>query len=315
MSDPRWDPELLAFQQANDAAAAGDPPPDPLLDPLGARRRIEALNLPAAQGGPAMRDSREFWLPLRGRRLFCRLHRPDEGARDVAVLLHGGGWVTNSVDTHDRVARELAAASGWSVLLPDYALSPESRFPVAVEEVAALFAALRAGAVPEVAGGRVVLGGDSAGANLALGAALGLRGADGAVPGLAGLLLFYGVYAAEFDNGSYREFTEGYGLTASRMRGFWDLYAPEAAMRDDPRCAPLRAAGFGGLPPCLLLPAGLDVLRDEGAAMAAALRRDGVAVSEHATPGAPHGFIRAVGRASAADAAVAAAGRWLRGLD
>lgn len=317
LDDPRWDAEMLALHRAMEAAALADPVPDPLADPEGARARTEALNLPLAAGGPAMAESRDLWLPIRGRRMLARLHRPvapgpGEAPPPVLVYLHGGGWAWNSVDTHDRLARAYAAASGLAVLLPDYALSPEARFPVALEECAAVarWVAARGASALGVDGTRLALGGDSAGANLALGAALRLAGS---VP-LRGLLLNYGVYAADFDADSYAAFAEGYGLTAARMRAFWDMYAPGPADLADPRCAPLRAglADLARLPPCLMHAAELDVLAGEGAAMAARLREAGVAVRGRVFPGTPHGFLRAQGRARVAAEAVEDAAGWLR---
>ena len=99
-------------------------PPIRLCLPFDEPRALtEALNLPLAEGGPAMAESADRWLSVRGRRLLCRLHKPRAPTAgeplSVLVYLHGGGWVWNSVDTHDRLMREYAAAAGCAPPGPD----------------------------------------------------------------------------------------------------------------------------------------------------------------------------------------------------
>ncbi|MFC7477424.1 alpha/beta hydrolase [Dankookia sp. GCM10030260] len=312
MADPRLDPEMAAFNAMMESRAAALPPirlAEPFDEP---RALTEALNLPLAEGGPVMAESADRWVPARGRRVQCRVHRPDlPGPLPVLLYLHGGGWVWNSIDTHDRLMREYAAAAGCIVVGPDYALSPEAAFPQALEECAAVLRWIVVhGADWGMDPGRVVVGGDSAGANLAAGLALWLRDGPEPVP-LRGLLLNYGVFDSRLDTPSYAEFASGYGLTRERMEFYWRAYAPRAADRVSPLAAPLRG-DLAGLPPCLLHVAELDVLAAENQAMAARLRAAGVAVDTKVFPGTVHGFLRAVGHVGQARAAVAAAGTWLR---
>ena len=194
---------------------------------------------------------------------------------------------------------------------PDYALSPEAAFPQALEECEAVLRWIAAhGAGWGIDPSRIVVGGDSAGANLATGLALWLRDGGSAVP-LRGLLLNYGVFDLRLDTSSYEEFATGYGLTRERMEFYWRVYAPRAADRVSPLAAPLRGH-LAGLPPCLLHIAELDVLAAENHAMAARLHEAGVAVEARLFPGTVHGFLRAVGHVGQARAAVAAAATWLR---
>ncbi|MBV1798643.1 alpha/beta hydrolase fold domain-containing protein [Siccirubricoccus sp. G192] len=311
--DPRLDPEMRAFNAMMEAAAQRQPPIRLTLPFDEPRALTEALNLPLAEGGPTMAESTDRWLPLRGRRIQCRVHRPSRGTGPLPVLvyLHGGGWVWNSIDTHDRLMREYAAAAGCAVIGPDYALSPEAAFPQALEECAGVAAWVAAhGAEWGLDPARIVLGGDSAGANLAAGAALLLREAAKPVA-LRGLLLNYGVFDSRLDTPSYREFATGYGLTLERMEFYWRSYAPREADRLSPLAAPLRG-DLAGLPPCLLQIAELDVLASENLAMADRLRQAGVAVEAAVIPGTVHGFLRAIGHVGAARQAVAAAGQWLQ---
>lgn len=308
--DPRWDPEMRAFSAMAEAEAARHPPIALALPLDAARATTEALNLPFCAGGPAMAEASDRWLPIRGRRLLCRVNRPRPGPLPVLVYIHGGGFVWNSVDTHDRLMREYAAQAGAVVIGPDYALSPEAPFPQALEECAAVIRWIaRHGAEWGLDAGRIALGGDSAGANLALGAALLLRETD---PGLRlrGLLLNYGVFDARFDTPSYDAFAEGYFLTREKMRFYWDCYCPRAADRLNPLAAPLRA-DLRGLPPALLAIAELDVLASENHAMAAALRAAGVAVEAQVFPGTAHGFLRAQDHVAKARQAAAAGAAWL----
>ncbi|WP_082012744.1 alpha/beta hydrolase [Belnapia sp. F-4-1] len=310
--DPRLDLEMLAFNRMMEKRAAALPPIRLDLPFDRPRALTEALNAPLSAGGPTLAVSEDRWLPIRGRRIQCRLHLPaGPGPHPVLLYLHGGGWVWNSIDTHDRLMREYAAAAGCAVIGPDYALSPEAVFPQALEECEGVLRWIAAeGTACTLDAARIVVGGDSAGANLAMGLALSLRDGGAPVP-LRGLLLNYGVFDSRLDRPSYRAFATGYGLTEERMRFYWNAYAPRPADRLNPLAVPLRAR-LAGLPPCLLHIAELDVLADENHAMAEALQAAGVELETQLFPGTVHGFLRALGHVGAADRSVAAAGAWLR---
>lgn len=308
----RWDPEMCAFQDMMEERGRAFPAPSLTLPLDGPRAITEALNRPLAEGGPAMAESSDRWLPIRGRHLRCRFHRPTAGTgHPVLIYIHGGGWVWNSIDTHDRLMREYAAASGCAVIGPDYALSPEAAFPQALEECAAVVRwVAQHGAEWGLDASRIVVGGDSAGGNLAAATALLLRETDPTLK-LRGLLLNYGVFDSRFDTKSYDEFAEGHFLTREKMRFYWSCYAPRPADRVNPLAAPLRAE-LRGLPPCLVHYAELDVLASESEAMADRLRKAGVEVEKKMFPGTLHGFLRALGHVAKAREAVADAGRWLK---
>lgn len=307
-----WDPEMLAFTQAGEAEAAKYPPVRVEI-PLDPHRAVnDALGLVHAKGGPAMAETTDRWVAARGRRIFCRVYRPrTDRALPTLVYFHGGGWVWASVDTHDRLAREYAAAGEVAVVSVDYALSPEAQFPQALEECAAVVRHLARHADDwGLDGSRLLVGGDSAGGNLALATALLLRDSGG--PRLRGVLAGYPVSDSAFDTPSYREFGDGgYGLTRERMAFYWSVYVPHAADRLHPLAAPLRA-DFTGFPPVLVHLAELDVLRSEGEALVARLRAAGVDVETETYAGVVHGFLRATGAVGKARAAVAHAGAWLR---
>jgi acetyl esterase len=218
-----------------------------------------------------------------------RLYRPsgDEGL-GLFVYLHGGGWVLGSLDTHDDVTRRLAAASGHAVLAVDYRLAPEHPFPAGLEDA---FTTVRwahgAARQLDCDPGRIAIGGDSSGANLAA-----VVAQHRPVP-LRFQLLVYPVTDARCRSGSYRTFAEGPWLTRTGMEWFLGHYLSGGdASRDDPRVSPLLAddALLAASPPMFLLTASDDVLRDEGEAYAERLREAGVAVEVRRVEGVFHGF-------------------------
>lgn len=314
MNESQWDLEMLASHEAYLAEAA-KLPAIVLARPFDPQRAInDALSMTMASGGPAMADTRDLWVSGRGRRILCRVHRPSMAPNlPVLVYFHGGGWVWGSIDTHDKLAREYAEAAGCAVVSVDYALSPEAQFPQPIEECAAVVRWIGAhGAEWGLDPTRIAVGGDSAGGNLALGAALMLRDAGG--PALRGILALYPVCDADFTRASYKRFGPGgYFLTEEKMRFYWSVYAPEEATRLNPLAAPLRA-DLAGLPPTLVQLAELDVLRDEGEALTAKLRAAGVTTEYELVTGVIHGFLRASGRVTKARKAVESGAAWLKGV-
>jgi len=313
MSDrSHWDPEMAAFTAAGEAEAKNYPPIR-LEIPLEPHRRVnDALSLRTAAGGPAMAETTDRWVAARGRRIYCRVYRPvTDRTLPVLVWFHGGGWVWASVDTHDRLCREYAAAAGVAVVSVDYALSPEAKFPQAIEECAAVVRHVaNHGSDWGLDGSRILLGGDSAGGNLCLATALLLRDAGG--PALRGLVAYYPVCDSRFDTESYQQFgAGGYGLNKERMAFYWSVYATHEGDRSHPLAAVLRA-DLRGLPPVLVHLAELDVLRSEGEALIGKLREAGVPVEAETFKGLVHGFVRASEFVGQSRTAMAKAVGWMR---
>jgi len=313
MSDrSHWDPEMAAFTAAGEAEAKNYPPIR-LEIPLEPHRRVnDALSLRTAAGGPAMAETTDRWVAARGRRIYCRVYRPvTDRTLPVLVWFHGGGWVWASVDTHDRLCREYAAAAGVAVVSVDYALSPEAKFPQAIEECAAVVRHVaNHGSDWGLDGSRILLGGDSAGGNLCLATALLLRDQGG--PALRGLVAYYPVCDSRFDTESYQQFgAGGYGLNKERMAFYWSVYATHEGDRSHPLAAVLRADPRG-LPPVLVHLAELDVLRSEGEALIGKLREAGVPVEAETFKGLVHGFVRASEFVGQSRTAMANAVGWMR---
>lgn len=303
---------MAAFTAAMEAEAAKHPPVKVEL-PLDPHRRVnDLLGMITARGGPVMAETTERFVEARGRRIFCRVYRPvTDRLLPTLVYFHGGGWVWASVDTHDRLVREYAAAGEVNVVSVDYALSPEAKFPQALEECAAVVRWIASrGAEWGLDAMRLLVGGDSAGGNLALATALLLRDTGG--PALRGVLANYPVCDSRLDTESYRAYGQGaYGLSVERMGFYWSVYVPHEIDKLHPLAAPLRA-DLTGLPPVIVLLAELDVLRSEGEALVTRLRAAGVDVEHETYAGTVHGFLRATGSVQKARDAVAAAGRWLK---
>jgi acetyl esterase len=205
------------------------------------------------------------------------------------VYAHGGGFVFCNLDSHDGLCRNLANLIPAVVVSVDYRLAPESRWPAAAEDV---YAATRwvAGNADAFGGdaGRIAVGGDSAGGNLAAVSALMARDRGG--PALAAQMLLYPMIAADFDTESYRLFGEGFYNPRLALRWYWDQYAPATADREHPYASPLRGR-LDGLPPAVVVIAGHDPLRDEALAYDEALAAANVPTKQCRYDGGIHGFM------------------------
>lgn len=194
--------------------------------------------------------------------LPMRLYTPraDTDPGRLILFLHGGGWVVGSIASHDGLCRRLALATGLRVASLDYRLAPETRFPGPVVDAVAGFDWARSRAEA------VFIAGDSAGANLALAAALWLR--DAGRPGPRGLVLGYGAFGAPHDGPSHRAFGGGeHLLTTAAMAWYWAHYLGHEGPPRDPLAAPL-LADLRGLPPMFVGAAEFDPLRDDSLMLA-----------------------------------------------
>lgn len=245
----------------------------------------------AAMAGPGAAMSRveNHQIPVEGGTIPIRVLVPKQRARGVIVYYHGGGWVIGNIDGSDSLGRKLAERTSCTVVLVDYRLAPEHRYPVAVDDS---YAALlwTAEHLEEIAGKDVplIVAGDSAGGNLA--AVMALRARDRGGPRIDMQVLIYPVTDADFDRPSYLAPENQLLLSRDGMLWFWDHYVPDAARRTEPDASPLRAADLSGLPPAVIMTAEHDPLRDEGEAYAERLKAAGVPVNFQRHLGQTHGF-------------------------
>lgn len=297
------DPEIRAWlgQMFAASAALGSRPG--LAAPE--RRAIaERQREPWTRGGPVMHASENLHVGPSGIRI--RIHRPS-GAADLPVLvyLHGGGWTLFSIDTHDRLMREYAGRAGCAVLGIDYPLAPEHPFPAAIHAIGEVLDWVAAeGGAHGLDPARYAIGGDSAGANLAVAATLVRRGQGAQMP--QGLLLNYGAWDGAWTE-SYHRYGDGdrYMLTGPEMDEFWATYLGPQPV-SDVLARPLHA-DLTGMPPAWLCVAECDVLMDENRAMAAHLPQ----AELHIYAGATHSFLEAVAASKLADRAIGEASQWL----
>jgi acetyl esterase len=237
------------------------------------------------------------------------------GTLPVVLYLHGAGWVFGNAHTHDRLVREIAVGTGAAVVFPEYSLSPEARYPVAIEESYAVAQwIVEGGASKNLDASHLAVAGDSVGGNMA--AVLAIMAKQRGDVTFRAQALFYPVTDASFDTGSYHQFAEGYWLRRQAMIWFWDQYTTDESQRAEITASPLRATpgDLAGLPKALVINGEADVLRDEGEAYARKLRAAGVDVTATRYGGAIHDFmmVNALRETNAARDAVAEAVAFIR---
>lgn len=243
---------------------------------------------------PELASIEDVTIPGPGGPLLLRIYRPLQPVnRGACLYFHGGGWVLNSVYTHDDFVRRLTDAAGCACVSVEYRLAPEHHYPAAVEDAYAALKWVEAHAAQyDVDPHRLAVAGDSAGGNLAAAVCLVTR--DCAGPPIRQQVLAYPITDCDFTRPSYAENADGYFLTTSQMKWFWDQYCPNVARRTEPYASPLRATSLAGLPPAYIFTAEFDPLRDEGEAYATALQAAGVPVEFRRFDGMIHAFLRRV---------------------
>ncbi|MCK2094439.1 alpha/beta hydrolase [Thauera aromatica] len=259
-----------------------------------ARRSFEKLQFAFCPDAPAVASTFEVPIPRPdGSVLLARLYRPlsSRPAEHLPVLVyfHGGGWCVGDVPSYDALCRELANASACAVLSVDYRLAPEHPFPAAVDDARLAFDWVAGHAETlGIDAGRIALGGDSAGGNLAIVTALARREAGGLQPRF--LLLIYPSTEIISTRASRARYAEGFFLDRESLRWFFERYLPQGNS-EDWRASPMRAPSLAGLPPMLLIGAEFDPLIDDCAAFAARVNAEGGVVDFVETAGMVHGFI------------------------
>ncbi|MFJ4811783.1 alpha/beta hydrolase [Streptomyces longwoodensis] len=308
---PVLEPAAQAF-----AEATANPPYLFDLGPVEGRKAVDEVQ----SGDITKPEADEEWITVAGGptgTVRARIIKPQgaTGTLPVILYIHGAGWVFGNAHTHDRLVRELAVGANAAVVFPEYDLSPEARYPVAIEQnytVAQWI--VREGAAHGLDATRLAVAGDSVGGNMS--AALTLMAKErGDVP-LVQQVLFYPVTDASFDTPSYHQFATGYFLRRDAMQWFWDQYTTDETERAQITASPLRATveQLTGLPPALVITGEADVLRDEGEAYANKLRTAGVPVTAVRYQGIIHDFVmlNALRETHAAEAAITQAVTTLR---
>jgi acetyl esterase len=310
------DPDAAAVYQA--FLESGRPPYD-TVSPREARELYLQGRINTNPEPPELKSVAPLAIPAPRGAIPARVYTPltlrqNNRLAPCLIFFHGGGWVIGDLDSHDVVCRKLADEGELIVIAIDYRRAPEHRFPAAFEDA---FAATKwiADHAREfsIDASRLVVGGDSAGGNLAAVVAVAAR--DGGGPAITAQVLIYPVTDLSMTHPSHREPETSLLLSHSLIHWFRDQYLASAADINDWRASPLKAKTLAGLPPAYVLTAGADPLRDEGNEYAAKLKQAGVPVTYRTFPGQFHGFFTMGKLLEQANVAAGEIGAWLKALN
>ena len=310
------DPDAAAVFRAFQEAGR---PPYETVSPAEARELYLKGRVVSNPEPPELASVEPLTIPSPAGSILARVYTPTRlrkanGLAPGLVFFHGGGWVIGDLDSHDVVCRKLADEGELMVVSVDYRLAPEHKFPAAVDDAIASTKWIAENAKQfGIDASRLMVGGDSAGGNLAAVVAIAAR--DGNGPDIAGQLLIYPAIDFAMTHPSHREPETSILLTHSVIRWFRDHYLNGAADVGDWRASPARARTLIGLPPAYVLTAGADPLRDEGDEYARRLKEAGVAVTHRTFPGQFHGFFTMGKLLQQANVAAGEIGVWLKALN
>lgn len=304
-------PEMRRLWDWTVAQDAGLPEPTEMAPTMG-RALADALNIRLRGETRADVLSFETIAGGDGGPLGLKIVAPPAAPKGTIFYIHGGGWCFGSLETHDRVLRDLAIVTGRVVVAPDYRLAPEHPYPAGLDDCAAAWGWLRDRLGEARFPRPIAFAGDSAGAHLATALALREDARGGGAPDA--LVLLYGAFGADFDTRSYLRFAQGYGLTRKRMMNYFRWYAPRPDL-NDPCLVPLAAsdAALRRLPPIYLNAAGLDPLLSDTLALVGRLEAIGHPHRFALHEGLHHGFHQMSVKLPEARDAVGLIGDWLEG--
>jgi acetyl esterase len=309
--DPDAAAVFAAFQAANR-------PPYESVSPTVAREFYLAGRPVSNPEPPELESAKPLSIPAPDGAIPARIYTPKQlrktgGLAPCLVFFHGGGWVIGDLDSHDVVCRKLAHEGELIVISVDYRLAPEHKFPAAADDAITATKWVAANAKTlGIDAAQILVGGDSAGGNLAAVVALAARDGDG--PKLAGQVLIYPATDFAMTHPSHREPETSILLTHSVIKWFCNHYLNGTADIDNWKASPARAQTLAGLPPSYVMTAGADPLRDEGDEYAARLKQAGVPVTYRHFPGQFHGFFTMGKLLPQANVALNEIAGWLKAL-
>jgi acetyl esterase len=278
-------------------ASLPPPPPGP-LDPVAMRAGDESHVPPLDKRLPVHAVSDQV-LATPGGKVPVRVYTPTAAAtHPVLVYFHGGAFFLGSLDTHDHVARELAHATGFTVVSVGYRLAPEHRFPAGLSDCYAVVRWIaahgrEAGNAVGWNGEALAVAGDSSGGTFV--AAVTAMAADDGFKGITHQVLYYPSLDLDFDVERYPSLKSnavGFGLETAGLKPFNTFYLESGADPADPLVSPIKRTNLKGLPPALIVTAEFDPLRDEGELYGRKLASAGVPVTVHRYEQAGHGFVQ-----------------------
>ena len=273
------------------------PPPGPLNpEPM---RAGQESHVPAPEKRLPVHTVADLTLPTTAGEVPVRVYTPSGAeTHPVLVYFHGGAFFLGSLNTHDHVARELANATGCTVVSVGYRRAPEHAFPAGLDDCYAVVRWIAGHGREPGRGigwdGQVLaVAGDSSGANFA--AAVAAMAQDDGLDAITHQVLYYPSLDLDFDADRYESLktnAQGYGLETALLKPFNAFYTDSGADPADPRVSPIRRQDLSGLPPALIVTAEYDPLRDEGEAYGRQLAEAGVPATVRRYEGAGHGFVQ-----------------------
>ncbi len=299
-----WDPDVAVIVERMIAAGA---PASWQRGVEASRAMLEAIRRPP---GPAMAAVTDAVAEGPNGPVPLRLYRPraapDRGA-PALVWYHGGGMIMGSLESFDRLARDMAEATGAVIVNVGYRLAPEHRYPAGNQDAYAAFEWVHArGAELGIDPLRLGVGGDSAGGGLAASTALRSRNTGG--PPVAQQVMFYPGVARRDDSESMRRFGNSVFLTAEDVDWMKNMYLGEDPALDDEYGTPAIAKDLTGLPPAIIAVGQGDPIRDSVESYGDRLRAAGVQVAQLRYPGVGHGFAMQAASVARARLAIAEVG-------
>lgn len=223
-----------------------------------------------------------------------RIVRPKDNNEKLPVILyiHGGGWVMGNKNTHDVLIRRLANCTNSAIFFPEYALSPDAKFPTAITQIYAVLEYIYNNPdLFNIDETKIAIAGDSVGACMATIIAMMAKKENG--PKISFQVLFYPVTTVDMNFDSYKEFKDGPWLTKKAMEYYIEAYLSDKNRINEWDVSPLKASvdDLKNLPPSLVITAENDVLRDEGEAYAELLDKADVDVMSVRINGTIHDFL------------------------
>jgi acetyl esterase/lipase/alpha-beta hydrolase superfamily lysophospholipase len=250
-------------------------------------------------------------------KIHLRIYDPGVRSKPspALVFVHGGGWTIGSIDDFDSSIRRLANSSGLLVAAMDYRLAPENPFPAGLNDVIATVKWIKEnGESIGIDPNRIALGGDSAGANLALASAIALRN-EGQGDALRALYLLYGLYTPDKDTESMELFGNGeYGITKTQFQWVMNLTFQRPEDWSNPLAFPILDNLTGRLAPIYIAAMGLDPLRDDSILLADKLKLVGQEHYLSVWPGVAHGALSLMSVTPEIQQYVDAMSTYLRGV-
>lgn len=254
-------------------------------------RKVPQLIKPLAGEAPPTARIMNHMIESKDRHLILRLYYPREGEKlPILLYFHPGFFIRGDVDSHDTICRQLAIASDCIVASVNYSLSPEHRFPAPLEDGHAALMWMARNPQEINADGRLAIGGENAGGNLA--AALTHRLRDEREIELDFQVLIYPQVDLTLSMPSVEKYGYDYLLEKEALDWYISKYLPPEISRKDPRVSPLFEPSFDGLPKALVITAEFDPLKDEGEAYAKKLKEASIPTIHLCYPGMAHGFFQ-----------------------